>query len=217
MKMNKVSFDYFFPKDFFKKEINERFQLYLLKNCFDLFCEKKIIWGNANQKEPDLIIDNMPFELTLASTEKETTTYIKDIKDHKLKTNNIEELSIQCINNACKKKSNKNYSTVNNTISVLLTIPVFVWCMRYYSNIPDLLPPTNFSELLKSIKNTYIDNEKFKDVLLHMPGFAYDWFSFSCKECDLVRHHSLTVEEIRNNKVPYVIKNGPITTEEVKL
>ena len=217
MEMKKVDFNYFFPKDFFKKETNEKFQLFLLDNCFGHFCEKEIIWGNADAKEPDLIIGNMPFELTLASTEEETTTYIKDIRDHMLKTNNIEELSIKCINEACNKKSNKDYSTKDNTVSILLTMPVFVWCMPYYSNIPDLLPPTKFPELLKNIKNTYIDNGKFKDVLIHMPGFAYDWFSFSCKEGYLIQHRLLDDEEIHSNKLPYVIKNGPITTEEVKL
>ena len=143
--------------------------------------------------------------------------YIDLAADHMLKTNNIEELSIKCINEACNKKSNKDYSTEDNTVSILLTMPVFVWCMPYYSNIPDLLPPTKFPKLLNNIKNTYIDNGKFKDVLIHMPGFAYDWFSFSCKEGYLIQHRLLDDEEIHSNKLPYIIKNSPITTEEVKL
>jgi len=214
--MRRVDFNYFFPKDFFKKEINEPFHLYLLKNCIEAFRDDKVVWGNANLKEPDLIIDNKPFELTLASTEEETSTYIRDIKNHTLKTDNIEDLSIKCIIEACNKKSSKGYSTADNTVSILLTIPVFVWCMPLYSNIPDLLPPTKFPELLHDVKNNYIDCGKFKDVFIHMPGFAYDWFSFSCNEGKLIHRHSLNDDEIHSNKLPYVNKIGPITTEEVQ-
>lgn len=217
MKMNRVNFEYFFPKDFFKKEVNEKFQLFLLDGCFGPFKNQEIHWGNANNKEPDLIISGKPFELTLASTEEETSTYIRDIKSHTLTSDNIENLSIECINQACIKKSNKDYSTVDNTVSILLTIPVFVWCMPLYSNISDLLPPTRFPELINRIKNTYIDTGKFKNVLIHMPGFAYDWFSFSCKENRLLKKRCLYDKEICSNMLPYVIKRGSITTEEVQL
>ena len=84
--MKKVNFDYFFPKDFFKKEINEKFQLFLLNNCIGPFVDEEITRGNADLKQPDLILRDIPVELTLASTEEETTTYIKDIKDHTLQT-----------------------------------------------------------------------------------------------------------------------------------
>lgn len=214
MKMNRVDFNYFFPKDFFKKEINEPFQFLLLKSCIESFNEEEIKWGNANIQEPDLIIGGRPFELTLASTEEETTTYIKEIKEHTLQTDNIENLSIKCINEACDKKSKKNYLTTDNTVSVLLTIPVFVWCMPLYSNLPDLLPLTKFPGLLLDIKTKYIDSGKFKDVLIHMPGFAYDWFSFSCKEGKLINHRLLNDEEIHSHRLPYVIKIGSIKAEE---
>lgn len=214
--MKKINFDYFFPKDFFKKEINEKFQLFLLNNCIGPFVDEEITWGNADLKQPDLILRDIPIELTLASTEEETTTYIKDIKNHTLQTNNIEELSIKCISNACTKKSKKDYVTSDNIVSILLTIPVFVWCMPYYSNVPELLPPTKFPELLHNIADVYIDNGKFKDVLIHMPGFAYDWLSFSCKERKLIQHRCLNNAEILNKQLPYVCKIGSITSITIK-
>ena len=54
--MKKVNFDYFFPKDFFKKEINEKFQLFLLNNCIGPFVDEEITRGNADLKQPDLIL-----------------------------------------------------------------------------------------------------------------------------------------------------------------
>ncbi len=217
MRMNRVNFEYFFPKDFFKTEVHERFQLFLLDSCFGPFNNQEIRWGNPNNREPDLIISGRPFELTLASTEEEPSTYILDIKNHTLTSDNIENLSIECIKQACIKKSNKNYSTADNTVSILLMIPVFVWCMPLYSNVSDLLPSTRFSELICNIKNTYIDSGKFKDVLIHMPGFAYDWFSFTCKENRLLKKRCLNDKDIYGKELPYVIKRGSITTEEVML
>lgn len=211
--MNKVDFNYYFPENFFKKEVNESFQLFLLNRSLGPFKEEEIVWGKAEKKEPDLILKDIPIELTLASTAEETTTYINDIKKHTFQTDNIEDLSIKCVEVVCKKKARKKYLTSNNMLSVLLTIPVLVWCIPLYSKIPALMPPTRFSELLKNIKNRYIDAGIFNDILIHMPGFAYDWFSFSCKEENLLKHCYLSDDEIYSNKWPYVIKRDSILIE----
>ncbi len=217
MNRGNINFNVFFPKNFFDKGTNEKFQLFLIGKIIDSFNEDDVEWGNPRKNEPDLIINNVPFELTLASTVEDTSTFIKKIIEYTLKSNNVEELLIECIIEACNKKTRKQYCTVDNTLSILLVMPVYIWCAPLYSSIPELLPPNKLPKLLFDIKTQYIDNGKFKDVLIHMPGFSYDWFSCSCKDCRIINWVQLDDDQISSGNYPYIVKIGSLTTDEVEI
>ena len=206
--MKQIDFDCFFPVDFFNKKVNEPFNIYLIKSCLGKSDNFDVCFGDPNKKEPDLLIDGHAYELTLASDKNKSTSYIKQIKDHTLSADNIEDLSIECIKDACYKKSEKNYVTSDNSLSIILTIPVYVWTMKTYAHLSDLLPQTKLPLLLHDLKTQYIDGGCFKEILLHMPGFAYDWISYSCLEEKQIKHTTLTNNEIAERQLPYVIKTN---------
>jgi hypothetical protein len=207
--MKNIKFDYFFPEDFFKKHVNEPFNQFLIESCFGIEPDNnEVTYGDPNKKEPDLFIYGYPFELTLASKKTDTMNYIKNIKDHSFTTDNIEDISIDCLRNACLKKSKKNYTTIDNSLSIILTFPVFVWATATYSNIKVLPPQTKLPLLLNELRALYIDGGKFIEILIHMPGFLSDWISYSCKrECE-INHRFLNDSEITSRRYPYVIKTN---------
>ena len=88
----------------------------------------------------------------------------------------------------------------------MLTIPIYFWTWKAYSNIPELVPNSKLDYLMSKIKNDYIDNRIFGDVYIMMPGFRYDWLVYSCKDNLLLNHIFLNDLEIKSHKYPYIIK-----------
>ena len=203
--MSQIDFNVYFPVNFFSKRINEPFHRYLLCEIFDITPEL-CHYGDPNKGEPDLLLDGQWIELTLASNADKTMNYVNDIRTHKLTSDEIQETSIKVISAACKKKSEKKYSVKNTSLSVLLILPVYVWVAKYYSNIPDLIPKTRLGEMLFNLKREYIDSGRFDEIIIHMPGFAYDWFSLSVKSQSMLQKTTLSDEQIKSQKYPYVYK-----------
>lgn len=204
--MTQIDFTMTFPDNFFDKAVNEKFNKTLVIRCLGAL-EKDVRDGDPQKYEPDLILSqNKGVEFTLASDSKKTENYIKSIKDHTLSVENIEKISIECIQKACKQKAEKHYVTDETILSIILTVPVFVWAAPSYSECKDLLPPTFLPGLLQEVNKNYIQNRVFDDVLIHMPGFAYDWISYSCKETREIQHWLLYDNEIRRKIYPYAIR-----------
>ena len=202
--MKSINFNYYFPKDFFLKKVNEPIQAIFLSKV--LGCSNAYIEGDPNKGEPDIYINGKWFELTLASDSDNSINYINSIRTNNLSTNQLESVSIDCIKDACTKKSQKRYSCSKKSLNVLLTIPIYHWTWIAYSNTPELVPKTKFDELLCFIKMNYIDNGIFDDVFITMPGFCYDWLIFSSLTGKLTKHIKLNDSEISSSQYPYVVK-----------
>lgn len=203
--MNRIDFDYFFPPDFFKKDVNEKIQTDFLLRALKAEHYSK---GDPLKDEPDICIDGKYIELTLASDKNKSIDYINKIRLGTFSANKLEDISISCIEDACFKKSQKKYFCNHKRLNVLLTIPIYFWTWKAYSNIPELVPNSKLDYLMSKIKNDYIDNRIFDDVYIMMPGFRYDWLVYSCKDNLLLNHIFLNDLEIKSHKYPYIIKTN---------
>ncbi len=203
--MNRIDFDYFFPKDFFKKDVNEKIQADFLLRALKAEHYSK---GDPLKDEPDICIDGKYIELTLASDKNKSIDYINKIRTGTFSTDKLEDISISCIEDACFKKSQKKYFCNHKRLNVLLTIPIYIWIRKAYSNIPEFVFNSKLDFLMSKIKNDYIDKRIFDDVYIMMPGFCYDWLVYSCKDNLLLNHILLNNLEIESRKYPYVNKTN---------
>lgn len=53
----------FLPKDFFNKEVNEKFIKFVMESILQ---DGKWVKGDANKNEPDYLYNGIPLEFTLA-------------------------------------------------------------------------------------------------------------------------------------------------------
>lgn len=103
--MNRIDFDYFFPPDFFKKDVNEKIQTDFLLRALKAEHYSK---GDPLKDEPDICIDGKYIELTLASDKNKSIDYINKIRLGTFSANKLEDISISCIEDACFKKAKKS-------------------------------------------------------------------------------------------------------------
>lgn len=202
--MNNIDFNYYFPKDFFSKEVNEPIQAFLIAKAFGVTGD--YTKGDPNKGEPDVLIGDTWFEMTLACDLDHSIEYINSIRTQSFVTSNLEDVSIKCIKDSCFKKAQKHYLCKNKKLNILLTIPVYHWTWKAYSNLPDIVPKNRLDQLFLFIKEKYINSGPFDDVIITIPGFCYDWILFSALNQKLIKRIQLSDYEIASKKFPYVIK-----------
>ena len=73
----------FFPKDFFKKEVNEEFIKLVMEQVFP---DRNWVKGNPDLFEPDYFCNEIPFEFTIASDKNKKSNFIIRLKNSTYKT-----------------------------------------------------------------------------------------------------------------------------------
>lgn len=192
----------YIPDGFYDKEKNEPFVLNIMSKVFP-----NVKWenGNANNKEPDYISNELPFEITLASNNKKNN-FIQRRKNLNYQTEDAEQDLIDYIYNSINKKSKKNYSIENINLCILLAIPCYNWVDNYnrHSYFRELLiwRRDNFFNL---IRTEYIEKNFFKEIFIILPNINKNW---SLIEVSTNKQHIIefTDEELESGKYPFFIQ-----------
>ncbi len=124
----------FLPKNFFNKEINEKFIKLVMKSVLGNGIWQK---GNPELKEPDYIFNNIPLEFTLASdkcNKNNKNNFINKLRTITYTTNNSEDDLICYIQEQIEEKSKKQYSLSNVHLCVLCLIEQFDWVSDKYGS-----------------------------------------------------------------------------------
>lgn len=194
----------FFPKDFFKKEVNEEFIKLVMEQVFP-----KGIWvkGNPNLFEPDYFLNKSPFEFTIASNKKKKGNFIIQLKTGEYKSENVENDTFSYIEHQIKTKAEKKYSTKNVHLCILCLLDRLQWVSDTYGSYTHFITDVSREQFFNKIKNEYIDTGKFRNIFIIFPDIAASWWVW-----DVLSNHKIRLQlldsQIQSKKYPFfVIKN----------
>ncbi len=163
----------FFPKDFFKKEVNEEFIKLVMEQVFPNCNWRK---GNPDLFEPDYFCDTVPLEFTIASDKDKKSNFIIRLKNSTYKTENVEQDVFEYIEHQIKAKSEKKYFVKNVHLCVLCLLDRFQWVSDTYGAYTHFLTDGPREEFFNKIKQDYIETGKFNNIFIIFPDIMTSWW-----------------------------------------
>ena len=192
----------YFPANFFSKKVNEPF----IKNIMNVALKLPDgTWreGNSDIFEPDYFYNNIPLEFTIASDKH----FIERLRFGSFSTENKEQSAIKQITTSIEKKTEKKYSVTPVYLCVLCLLDMTSWVLDEYGSCTYFLLDGTRENFFKEIKTKYVDTGIFKDIFLIFPDMTSSWWVWSIDE-DQRTEILLTVDNIKNKDVPYVIEKS---------
>ena len=197
----------FLPKDFFNKEVNEKFIKFVMESILQ---DGKWVKGDANKNEPDYLYNGIPLEFTLASdkcTRKKKENFITKIKTAHYSSENVEKDAIEYIEEQIKDKATKQYSLDNVHLCILCLLDRFDWISDIYGSCTHFLMDPKREEYFKEIKKKYIDTQKFSNIFIIFPDIFITWWVWDVKSN---KRYPIPITDamIESKKYPYIIEKN---------
>ena len=192
------------PKDFFNKNVNEKFIKLVMES---IFTDGEWIKGNANNEEPDYFFNNIPFEFTLASdkcTNSNKNNFINKVRKGQYTSENVEKDAIYYINEQIKNKAEKKYSVENVHLCILCMLDRFDWISDMYGSCTHFLTGFSREQYFEKIKNNYIDSNRFRNIFILFPDTIANWWVWDIRSNKKV-NLQVTPAMMESQKYPYFI------------
>lgn len=190
----------FQPGNFFaKKENHENFALFILKHACDINIAKK---GDPNNNEPDYYVDSKPLEITLAGKTLDGENLIRPIQLSNYSSKDAEGDLYSAIEEACARKEKKKYCDAKVTLCVLVPSVCLFWVYEIYGSQAALLFSQNKESLLTNLRQDYLQNNEFNNILIIFPGLCGDWITYDVKQGTHFSYY-LNAEEVTSRNYPF--------------
>lgn len=194
----------FFPENFRRKEVNERFVQEMME--FALECDNWV-QGDANKFEPDYLCDGVPFEFTIASNRKKYGNFIELFYSGIYESDDVEDDVHQYIRESISAKLKKSYSVSNVHLCVLCLLNMTEWVLGEYGSVTHDLYENFTNVILSEIKEKCLDSNKFSNVFLIFPDIMATWWVW-----DVQKNHKTSIklseEAMWSRKYPFWVCNG---------
>ena len=180
---NEYSFEYIerLSDDFFNKRINEAFAKKVLCSIFSV---NDVRDGDPVQFEPDIFLNNVPFEITLVSDRKKQRSFIQRLKNSRkngFESDDIGEELLSMIAESIMDKASKKYSVPMPYLCLIVPIPMMEWLGKGYGSIIEDLFITRHAYCFHKLKEIFINRDIFSNIFLLVPSLDGTWWCIDMK------------------------------------
>ena len=176
--MSDIKYKLYLPKDFLKKEVNEKAVEILLKRALSAASSRR---GDPLKREPDLILDGKGVEITFAADGKYETPFVGQYCDGVYTADEAENSLTVPILSALERKSRKQYADRPVAVAVLCMLELFDWCGDTFDRELMGLPKRERDAFFSLVRSLYIERGVFSNVYLLAPTLTRKWIVFDLK------------------------------------
>ena len=195
----------FLPSNFFHKSINEKFIKLVIQNTLGF---GEWVKGNPDNKEPDYIFNNIPFEFTLASDKcknNHKNNFINKLRKFNYNSDDTEDDLIKYIEQQIEDKSKKRYSLQNIHLCILCLIEQVNWISDKYGSCTHILTSRKRILFFNKIKSKYINTKIFSNIFIIFPDMSAKWWVW-----DILSDNKISLQVtpamIESKKFPFFIE-----------
>ena len=187
------------PDSFFNKECNESFCGKVLCTVFHKTNYRK---GDPKKSEPDLFIDDVPFEVTIVSDKNKHNNLVQRMLNRwnsGFSCDDINREILKMIDDRIRDKANKHYCTPCPYLCLIVPLPMISWLKRVYAQILSTVFSDDEAKQLQEYKTQYIDTCVFSSIFVLFPDLNQCWWILDLKTRNMVPYQG----DINDASYPY--------------
>ena len=200
---NNFIFSYF-PDDFFNKNVNEPFIVFLMskymKNDIDDWKQ-----GNPNEFIPDYVVNDHYYEFTLASNRCKNNL-IRKLQKVTYESKNVIKDAWQCIQESLDSKMKKNYSVDDVSVCILCLLDFNEDKITDNGSMSAELFNLFHRDIYDSLQSDYISKGNFKNIYIIFPFSNETWWVMDIVKSN-ISSIQLSEAEIKSGNYPFFSRN----------
>lgn len=167
------------PQRFLQKEVNEHAVCEILSRALGTHTARR---GDPQLREPDLFLDGVGVEVTIATEGKHRPTFLGEYCDGLYLREEAQNAMTLPILSALERKSKKEYASRPVAVAVLCMLELFDWSGDIYGRSLDGLPVRERDAFFSILNSLYLERGIFSDIYLLTPTLFRSWAVFDIRD-----------------------------------